>query len=320
MRALYGVVFAAVFAAFCAVAASAQAYPAKHVRVITAGAGTFHDIVMRHLGQRLAEKWKQQVVVENRGALLVGSSIAARSTPDGYTLLMADRTSHAVYPNLYRQLPYSALDDFAPITPVARAPLMLVAHPLLAVANLREFLEYARRRPGVVNYANSGNGTASHIAGEQLKQLAAIHLVPIQYKGGGAAMLAILSGEAQVGFSVITVALPHLSTGRVKTFGIASAKRFEGAPDIPTIAEAGLPGFESELWVGLFAPARTPWASILKIHRDVDEVLQRSDMRLAMLAQGAEPARGSPQEFGAFIKSEIAKMKNVIETAGIKAE
>jgi tripartite-type tricarboxylate transporter receptor subunit TctC len=300
----------------------AQAYPTKPVRIITAGAGTFHDIVTRHLGQRLTERWGQPVVVENQpgAGMTIGSAIAARATPDGYTLLMADRTSFAVAPSLYKSLPYDPVKDFSPITMVARAPAILVAHASVPAANLREFIEYAKRQPGGINFAAAGPGTVNHMTGELFKHVTGVNLVSVHYRGGGASMLAIVSGEVKAGFSLIPVALPHVAAGKVKAYAVASSKRFAGAPDIPTAIEAGLPGFESEQWIGMVAPARTPASVVSKLNRDFVEILQTPAMRDALLTQGSEPAPGTPDAFAAFMKSETGKLKKVIEIAGIKPE
>ena len=325
MRALLRIAVAALVAtgAFTeATLASAQDYPTKPVRIITAGPGTMLDIVARQLGQGLGERWGQPLVVENRGGagLMIAADIAAKSSPDGYTLLLGDRTSHAAHPNLYKNLPYDPVKDFAPITLVAIAPMLLVAHPSVPAGNLREFIAYAKQHPGAINFATGGPGTGTHMTGELLKHLAGINMVSVHYKGGGAAIVAILGGEAKAGFSTVPVALPHVRAGKVKTYAITSKKRFAGTPDIPTAAEAGLPGFESDYWAGAFAPARTPAALVGRLNRDFVEILQTPAMRERLLAQGAAPTPGTPAEFAAFIKTETVKLKKVIDLAGIKPE
>jgi len=303
--------------------ASAQNYPTKPVRMITGNPGSMSDIVTRQVAQRLSERWGQPVVVENHGGagLTVGTGLAARSTPDGYTLLLADRTSIAVAPNLHRDLSYDPLRDLAPISLVALAAQLLVAHPSFPAANLSEFIVYAKQRPGALEYASAGPGTATHITGEFLKQAAGIDMLAIHYKGGGAAMIAIMSGEVKVGFNPMPVALPHVKAGKVKAYAITSTKRSSEAPDIPTIAEARLPGFESDYyWVGMFAPARTPAPIVGKVNRDLVEILRAPAMRTALLAQGAEPAPGTPEEFTPFIRSETAKLKKLIELTGMRAD
>ncbi len=323
MHALQNVSFTTLIAigiSAAVVPASAQNYPTKHVRVITGSVSAMPDIVARHLGQRLSERWAQSVVVENRATLLIGSIAAAKSSPDGYTLLLGDRTYHAVAPSLYKSLPYDPVKDFAPITLVATSPQVLIAHPSVPAADLREFIAYAKQQPRALDFASAGVGTAIHMSAELLKYAAGINLVSVHYKGGGAAMIAILSGEAKAGFGLMPIALPHVRAGKVKVYAITSKQRFAGAPDIPTAAEAGLPGFESDFWVGMFAPAGTPAAFIGKLNRDIVEVLQTPGMRDVLLAQGAEPAPGTPEELAAFVKSETAKMKKIIDVAGIRAE
>jgi tripartite-type tricarboxylate transporter receptor subunit TctC len=325
MRASKGLQIAGLFAA-CIAGAGAQAlqagYPIKPVRIITAGAGTFHDIVTRQMGQRLSERWGQPIVVENRpgAGLTIGAGIAVRSAPDGYTLLMADRTCMAAAPNLYRKLSYDPIRDLSPITLVATSPFLLVVHPTILASNLREFIEYVRRQPGGFVYASAGPGTAIHMTGELFRHLTGANLVSVNYKGGGAATTAIVSGEVKAGFGSIPNVLPHVTAGKLKAYAITSGSRFAGAPDVPTAAEAGLPGLESQQWLGLLAPAGTPEALIGKLNRDALDFLQTSQMRSAFRAQGAEPAPGTPAEFAAFIKSETAKLKTIIDVAGIRAE
>jgi tripartite-type tricarboxylate transporter receptor subunit TctC len=305
-----------------AASASAQNYPAKPVRIVTGGAGTFHDVVTRQLGQRLSERWGQPVVVENQAAaaLTIGTGIAARATPDGYTLVMSDRSALAVAPNLYKSVPYDAVKDFAPITLAALAPTMLVAHPSVPAATLAEFLAYAKQQPGGVHFASAGPGTNNHVATELLKHATGVNAVTIHYKGGGASTLAILSGEVKVGFGNVPNVLPHVKAGKVKAYAVSGRQRFPGAPDVPTAAEAGFPGFELEFWIGMLAPARTPPALVTKLNRDIGEILRTPAMRTTLLAQGAEAAPGTPDEFAAYISSESAKMKKLIEVTGMRAD
>jgi tripartite-type tricarboxylate transporter receptor subunit TctC len=303
-----------------ALADAGATYPAKPVRVVTGPAGAFGDIITRHLAQRLHESWRQPVVVENRARGMIGAGVTAKSAPDGYTLLVGDRTWHAVAQNLYKELPYDPARDFSEITLIASTPMLLVAHPSVPAASLDEFIAYAKRLPQPLGYATAGIGTATHLPGEQLQQLTGIDLTAVHYKGGGAAMVAMLGGEVKAGFNVVTIALPHVKAGKVKAYVITTKKRFAGAPDIPTVVEAGLPDLEADYWIGLFAPTRTPPAIIAKINRDVVAILQSTAMRSSLLDQGAEPVPGTPGEFAAFIKSEILKWGKVIKTAGIKPE
>ena len=222
--------------------------------------------------------------------------------------------------NLDQGLAYDPARDLAPITLVASAPLLFLAHPSVPAANLQEFIAYAKRLPQPLGYATAGIGTANHLPGEQLKQLTGVDLTAVHYKGGGAAMVALLGGEVKVEFNVLLVALPHVKAGKVKAYAITTKKRFPGAPDIPTVVEAGLPELEADYWIGLFAPARTEPSIITKINRDTVAILESPAMQSSLLDQGAEPVPGTPQEFAAFIRSETAKWGKVIKTAGIKPE
>jgi tripartite-type tricarboxylate transporter receptor subunit TctC len=309
-----------------AVGASAQTslnnYPTKPVRIITGSVGIFHDIVTRQLGQRLSERWDQPVVVENQpaAALTIGTGIAARATPDGYTLLMSDRSALAVAPHLYRKVTYDPARDFSPITLAAVTPTMLVAHPSLPAGSLSELLAYAKQQPQAVQFATAGAGTNNHIAMELFKHATGINAVAVHYKGGAQSGLGIMSGEVKVGFGAIAGILPHVKAGKVKAFIVTGRQRFPGAPDVPTAAEAGLPGLELEFWIGMLAPARTPPALIPRLNREIGEILKTPDMKKTLFAQGAEARPGTPEEFSAFINSESGKMKKLIELTGMRVD
>ena len=303
-----------------ALADPAADYPAKPVRIVTGPPGAGSDVFARPMAQRMHESWRQPVVVENRARGSISAGVVARSAPDGYTLLVGDRTWQAVAQSLYKELPYDPAKDFAEITLIASTPMLLVAHPSVPATNLGEFIAYAKRLPQPLGYATAGIGTANHLPGEQLKQLAGIDLTAVHYKGGGAAMVALLSGEVKAGFNLVIQALPHVKAGKVKAYVITAKKRFPGAADIPTVIEAGFPDLEADYWVGLFAPARTPPSIVARINRDIVAILQSVAMRAWLLEQGAESAPGTPREFTAFIKSETVKWGQVIRTAGIKPE
>ena len=302
--------------------ASAEDYPARAVRMITGGAGTFHDVVARQLAEALSKRWRQPVVVDNQpaAALTIGTGVVARAAPDGYTLVLSDRSALAVAPHLYKNLPYDPARDFAPITLAALAPTMLVAHPSVPATTLSEFLAYAKAQPDGVNFATAGPGTNNHVAMELLKHATGINAVPIHYKGGAASSLAVLSGEVKAGFGLVPTVLPQVKAGKLKAFAVSGRERFPGAPDVPTAREAGFPGFEFEFWIGLLAPARTPPAVIAKLNHDIGEILRTPEMRATLLAQGAEAAPGTPEEFAAFITSESAKMKSLVELTGMRAD
>jgi tripartite-type tricarboxylate transporter receptor subunit TctC len=307
---------------FAAASASAQNYPDKPVRIITGGVGTFHDIVTRQLAQRLSEHWSQAVVVENQGAaaLTIGTGAVARSAPDGYTLVMSDRSALAVAPYLYKRIPYDPAKDLAPIILAAVAPTMLVAHSSVPASTLSEFLAYAKAQPHGIDFATAGPGTNNHVAMELLKHATGINAVPIHYKGGGASTMAMVSGEVKAGFALVPQVLAQVNAGKLKAYVVTGKRRFPGAPDIPTAAEAGLPGFELEFWIGMLAPAHTPPSIVAKLNRDVGEILRTQEMRTLLVAQGAEAAPGTPEEFAAYISSEASKMKRLIELTGMRAD
>jgi tripartite-type tricarboxylate transporter receptor subunit TctC len=203
---------------------------------------------------------------------------------------------------------------------VAVAPLVLVAHPSLAPRTLREFIDHAARQPGGIAFAAGGPGTASHVAQALLERMTGIKVLTVQYKGGGQAIVALVAAEASAGFSTIPVALPHVRSGRLRAYAIASPERFAGAPEVPTFAEAGLPGFEAGLWIGMLAPAKTPAGVVAKLNRDIVQILREPTMQVALLAQGAQPAPGTPAEFAQLIKSELQKMKELVEATGLRAD
>lgn len=315
-------VFTACLAAAPAVSAEdpVASYPTKPVRIVIGPTANFTDIIARHLAQRLSDRWNQPVVVENRASGMLGAAAVAKAAPDGYTLLISDRTWQAVAQNLYKELPYDPTKEFSPISLLASTPNILLAHPSIPAASLEEFIAYAKKSQPPLHYASAGIGTATHLPGEQLKQLTGVPLAVVHYKGGGAAMAAMLSGEVKVGFNPVALALPHLKADKVKAYLITSKKRFAGAPEIPTVVEAGLPDLEADYWNGLLAPAGIAPALVAKINRDVVAILESAAMRELLLKQGAEPVPSTPGDFATFINSETRKWNHVIRTAGIQPE
>lgn len=303
-----------------ALADPVAAFPAKPVRIVIGPSGTFNDSVTRQLAQRLQERWQQPVTVENRASGMIAAATVAKAAPDGYTLLVSDRTWQAVAQNLFKELPYDPTRDFSEVSHVASTPNILVGHPSLPVASIAELIAHARQQTVPLHYATAGIGTATHLPGEQLKQLAGIDLAAVHYKGGGAAMVAILSGEVKLGFNPVLLALPHVRSGKVRAFVVTSSRRFAGAPEIPTVVEAGLPELEADFWIGMFAPARAAGALVARINRDVGAVLESPAMRTSLMEQGAQPVPGTPEAFGSFVRAESRKWGQVIRTAGIKPE
>jgi len=301
----------------------AQNYPVKPIRLIIAQApGSATDVVSRTVGTKLSEALGQSIVVDVRPGAggTLGTEIAAKAPPDGYNLFMANNSTHGANPALYAKLPYDAVKDFAPIIFVAATPYVLSVHPSLPVANLKQLIALAKSRPGQINYASAGNGSTHHLSGELLKTMAGIEIVHIPYKGTTPGIAALLSGEVSIMFNTVTGIQPHVKTGRVKTLAVTTAKRSEMMPGVPTMSEAALPGFEMLSWFGLLAPAATPRNVITRVNTETAKVLAMPEIRTALANQGLETRGGTPEQFGDYIKGEIAKITKIAKTAGVKAE
>jgi tripartite-type tricarboxylate transporter receptor subunit TctC len=312
-------VFAVAMCAFAAVA-SAQLYPARPVRMVIAfppGGGT--DVVGRIIGQKLSETWPQPVVIDNRpgAGSTIGTEIVARAPPDGYTIQMVSM-SHALNVALYRKLPYDPVRDFAHVILAARAPNVLVVHPSVPAKNVKELIALAKARPGKLNFSSSGSGGVAHLAMEMFRSVAGIDIVHVPYKGAGPAMTALVSGEVQLMMATAPVALTQMKANRVRALAVASLKRSTLVPDLPTIAEAGYPGFQADTWYGVIAPLRTPAAIVTQLNGDVGRVLRMRDVQAQLEQQGAEPAGSTPQEFRAFVEAEVARWSKVIRATGIE--
>jgi tripartite-type tricarboxylate transporter receptor subunit TctC len=317
-----GTVFAGAVLLLVPAAVAAQGYPAKPVRMIAPSSpGSGVDIVARALAQKLSESLKQQVVVENRagaGANL-GAEIAAKAPPDGYTLFMGT-PAHAIDPAFYRQLNYDIVRDFAPVSLATSGQYVLVAHPSVPAKSVKEFVALARARPGQLNYASAGNGNATHLAGELLKSLAKIDIVHVPYKGSGPALIDTIGGQVHFMFSNLTAALPHMKSGRLRALAVTGEKRTPAATDIPTMMEAGVPGYAVTSWYGVLVPAGTPQDVIARLNAEIGTAMRSSDMRSRLAAEGADPMPGSPAEFASLLKSEIAKWAKVIKASGVKPD
>jgi tripartite-type tricarboxylate transporter receptor subunit TctC len=301
----------------------AQNYPSKPLRIIIAQApGSATDVISRVLGNRLSESLGQPIVVETRPGAggLVGTEAAARSAPDGYTLFMANNSTHGSNPAVYAKLPYDAVNDFAPISFVASVPYVLVVEPALPVKSVRELIDLAKSRPGKMNYASAGNGSTHQFCGELLKSMAGIDIVHVPYRGSPPAIAGLLGGEVSMMFANVADIGSQIRAGKVKALAVTTAKRASSLPDAPTMSEAGLPGFEIVSWFGLLAPAGTPAAIIGRLNAETVKVLARQDVQSTLGAQGLEVASSSPEQFAAHIKSEIAKFSKIGKAAGIKAE
>ena len=308
------------FAACAALHAPAQEFPARTVRIIAGSPGTLMDVAARHVAQHLTEKLGQPVIVENRGGagFTVGTTAAARSAPDGYTLVMADRTALAFAPHLYKELAYDPVGDFAPIAMVARSHGFLVAHPSLPVASVADLVDHARRR-GDLSWATPGVSTSGHIWAEQFSRSAGIKPVYVHYKGSAEAVRAILSGEPQVGFVGAGGTLPLVTAGRLKLLAVTSPQRSSAVPDVPTFRELGL-GERAPYWIGLLAPIGTPEPILARLHREVGEAIQKPAFARAMAEQGAEVAGSTRAEFGERIRTEIAAAKSELALVDARAD
>ncbi len=298
------------------------AYPDKPVRLIVpfpAGGNT--DIISRAIGNELSKNLGVSVVIENRGGAggMVGSEVVAKAPADGYTLLMVS-ASHVINPSLQKKLPYDTIKDFAGISMVADVPTVLVVHPSLPPKTLKELIAYAKANPGKLNYASAGKGTVGHLSAELLKSMAEIQMVHVPYKGAGPAMTDVLGGHVQMIFSSMPAAIPHIQSGMLRSIVMTGAKRSAAAPNIPTMAEAGLSGFVVSTGFGLFAPAKTPRTIIKRLHAEVVKALHVPSVRESLASQGAEPVGSMPEEYDAFVRSEIAKWLKVCKEAGIQPE
>jgi len=314
---------AAVAALLLAFAGTASGqYPTKPVRFIVpsaVGGGT--DIIARAISLKLSEALGQQFVVDNRpgAGQMIGIELAARSPADGHTILMAASTL-AINPIMYKKVPYDPLRDFAPITQAATLANVIVVHPSLPVKSIAELIAYAKQRPGQLNFASAGIGTSPQMSIELLKSMAGIDMVHIPYKGTAPGVVDLLAGQVLVMAPNVLTALPHIKAGKLRALAVTSARRSEGLPDVPTVAESGLPGYDSTQWYGVLAPAGTPRDIVARLHDEIVRALRDAEVGKRLAADGAEPVGSSPEEFAAFIKSESEKWAKVAQAAGIKPE
>jgi tripartite-type tricarboxylate transporter receptor subunit TctC len=304
-------------------AAQAQNYPAKPVRVITPfTAGSAIDTLARVLGQKLGDTWGQQVVIDNRiGANgIIGTEAAARAPPDGYTVYLGNISTLAVNPHLYLKLPYDALRDFAPVTLAASIPVVLVVHPSLPVKSVRELIALAKAHPGQLNYASGGTGSAQHLPMEMLRVDTGINIVHVPYKGLGPAFSDVLGGQVPMMFTGVSNVVPYMKTGRLRVLAIGSPKRSSSLPEVSTVAEAGVPGFDFDSWTGYLVPVGTPANLIAKLHADITRTLTAPDVRDKLVTLGFDLVGGTPDAFATLIRNDIARFGKLIKAAGIRAE
>ena len=304
-------------------AAAADVYPSRPIRFVVAfppGGGT--DIIARSIAQKLSERLAQQVVVDNRPGAggNIGTDVVAKSAPDGYTLLMGSAGPLAINASLFKTMPFDPIRDLAPVTLAASTPNVLVVHPSLKATTLKELIALARARPGEINFASSGYGTPAHLAGELFNSMAGVKLVHVPYKGASPALADLLGGQVQIMFSTMPPALPHVRDGKLRALAVTSAKRSPAAPELPTVDEAGLPGFEANTWHGVVLPAGAPPSIITRLNHEIVAILHLPEVMERLSSQGAEALGSTPEEFAAYIRSETAKWAKVVRESGAKAE
>lgn len=314
---------AAVGLAACSYATAAETYPTKPVRIIVPfSPGGFVDFTARLVAVPLATALGQQVIVENRAGAggIVGSEFVARAPADGYTLAVGSAGTHAVNQSLYFKLPYNVLRDFQPVARLADAPSILAVHPSLPVRSVKELIALGRAKPGQINYASAGAGTSTHLAAALFEHLARVKFMHVPYRGGGPAIVAVVSGEVPVTFGTAASVSPHTSSGKLRGLAVTSGQRSAVLPDLPTIAESGLPGYEMLNWLGMFAPAGTPRAVVDKLSSEAMRIVRLPEITKRFHAQGAEPSPLGADEFAAFVNSEVEKWAKVVKATGMTAE
>jgi len=302
---------------------AADIYPDRPVRIIVPyppGGGV--DVVARIIGQRLSEDWSQQVVIDNRGGAggSIGADIVAKAVPDGYTLLMGTNGPISIDVSLYRNLPYKPLNDFSPVTIAASGPFVLSIHPSIPAISVHQLVALAKSKPRQLTFASAGSGSTNHLAGELLKSLAKIDLVHVPYKGGSTSLADVMSGRVSMIFNVIPLTLPYAKVGKLRPLAVTTAKRFSLIPDIPTMDEAGVPGFEVTPWFGILAPAGTSPKLIDSLYQKISGIAKQRDVQTALSIQGFEAVGNTPDEFRDLIKQEISKWARVVVQTGAQVE
>jgi tripartite-type tricarboxylate transporter receptor subunit TctC len=312
--------FAFLLALACA-SAKAQEYPSRPIRIITGSPGSTADLSARFMAQKLTERWGQQAVVDNRPGAggIIGVEIAARSAPDGYNLVIGHVGTHASAPSLFKNLPYDPVRDFAPLSNVVNVGILLVVHPSVPAANLKDFVAYAQSKSGAINYGSPGGGTSGNLTGELVNLVTKAKMQHVPYKGAGFALTGVVSGETQASFLATSTAFAQVRAGKLRALAVIRKTRFPGMTDVPSAAEAGYPDLDANAWFGLFAPAKTPKPIVTKLNQEMVRVLTQKDVQELLLRQGAEAAPTSPEEFGAYVKSEIVKWTRVVKESGVQA-
>ncbi|HEV7392167.1 MAG TPA: tripartite tricarboxylate transporter substrate binding protein [Burkholderiales bacterium] len=303
-------------------AVMAQEYPAKSIRwIVPYPPGGTSDVVARLIGQKLTEAWKQPVLVDNRGGANgnIGTEIAAKAPPDGYTLLLV-ANALTINQGLYSSLTFDAEKDFAPVTAVLAQPNVLAVHPSLPVKSVKEFIALARSKPGALNYASGGAGNNNHLAAELFARMAGIKVTHVPYKGMSLGVAALLTGEVHFSFVTLISVSPYLKSGRLRVLAVTSAERVRSMPDLPTVAEAGVPGYEATSWVGVLVPAKTPRPIVLKLNQEIVRILKTPEVNEQIARSGADVLAGTPEQFAAMIRSDLKRYSELTKAIGIRLE
>ncbi len=304
-------------------AQSETGYPSKPIRMIVPSApGSGPDIMARAIGQKLTEALGQAIVIDDKPGAggIIGSEAAAKAPPDGYTLIMSNAGAHTVNPSLYAKLPYDPIKDFAPVTLVALAPNILIVHPTLPVRNIKELIALAKAKPGELTFGSGGNGSTAHLSGEMFKTMAGIDIVHIPFKGSPAAVIGVIAGQIALAIPNIPPALPHVRSGKLKALAVTTAKRAAGVPELPTVAESGLPGYEATAWFGVLAPAATPPQIIARLNAAIVKIAHAREMQERLTAEGADAVGNTPEQFAQIIRNDIAKWAKVVKASGARAD
>jgi tripartite-type tricarboxylate transporter receptor subunit TctC len=315
------ILLAVAAAASLALPALAQQYPTRPVKIIVPfGPGGFTDVAARILQKELAPALGEAIVIENKpgAGSTIGTAEIANAKPDGYTLVMIS-TAHVISPHLYKQMPYDALKDFTPVTKLAEGPYVLAVHPSLPVRSVQELIALAKQQPGKIDYASSGNGSAQHLVGALFEKMSGANLNHVPYKGSNQAMNDVLGGQVKVTFAGVPNVLPNLASGKLRALGVSTPRRYADLPDVPTIAEAGVPGYDATIWLGILAPPNTPREIVQKLNSEIIKVLSTPESRKLMASAGVDVATSTPQEFARLMQAEYDRWGRIVKETGMEA-